>query len=299
MRKTNFLRILVGLVICLCPAVLSAHSFWINCYESLAHAPGHVMLSLGYGHGIPMDDLLDSPGAKLRVDSYELVAPDMRRTGLPLPAEGEETGIKTVSDIIVRGGDLGIRKLSFTETTGDGVYQIGAVSKPDFYTFYVNEKGRKKWVIESMDQVENAREIIQSSKYKAMAKAYFAKGRWHEPKPLGHDLEIIPLTDLTSVKAGDMVKFKVLFMGKKFSSIPSKKERITVVSNTFGGPDGFYLGDDIQRGEAAIRIPTPGQWVATVYYVQDVEKDELLAPLADKCRQVHYVATISFTVKPG
>jgi uncharacterized GH25 family protein len=280
------------------PAVVSAHSFWINAYESLTHLPGHVLISLGYGHSIPMDDLLDSPGAKLRVDSYELVDPEMQRTGLPLPVANEEPESKAGAGVTIRGGDLGIQKLSFTETTGEGIYQIGAVSKPDFYTLFVNEKGRKKWLIKPMDQVENAKEIIQSCKYKAMAKSYFAKGQWQEPEPLGHDLEIIPLTDLSSVQTGDLVTFKVLLMGEEFSSTPSQIERITATSNTFGGPDGYYLGADIHGGEASIRIPTPGQWVATVYFVQDVQSDERLASLSNKCLQVHYVASISFTVKP-
>ena len=132
-----------------------------------------------------------------------------------------------------------------------------------------------------------------------MAKTFFAHQKWTQPKALGHTLEIIPMTDLSAVTAGDLVEFKIIFMNEPFSSLPSQIERITAVSNTYGGPDNFYLAANIYGGKAAIRIPTAGQWVATVYYVQDISQNERLAPLATKCRQVHYVASISFNLKPG
>ncbi|MBN1907395.1 MAG: DUF4198 domain-containing protein [Deltaproteobacteria bacterium] len=275
-----------------------AHTFWINCYDSQSHEPGHVMVSLGYGHSVPMDDLLDSDGAEMKLTSYELVDPAMKKSSLPMPVFDGNQGMKNASGIIVKRGDLGISKLTFSEDAEEGTYQIGATSKPDYYTLVVNDKGRRKWILKPMDEIKDAKEIIQSTKYQAMAKGFFTKGKWTDPKPLGHELEIIPMTDLASVRAGDLVEFKILLMNEPFSSTPSQIERITAVSNTFGGPDNFYIAADIARGKARLRFSTPGQWIVSVYHVKEVSKDERLKNLEKKCIQAHYVASISFNVRP-
>ena len=46
------------------------------------------------------------------------------------------------------------------------------------------------------------------------AKSFFTVGQWTDPNPVGHLLEIIPTSDLSKVKAGELVSFKVLYKGK-------------------------------------------------------------------------------------
>lgn len=38
-----------------------AHSMWINNFYSDAHAPGHSIVSIGWGHAMPMDDIRTPP----------------------------------------------------------------------------------------------------------------------------------------------------------------------------------------------------------------------------------------------
>jgi len=47
-----------------------AHSFWVNTFESFAHQPGHVTVGLGWGHTLPIDDILNSPNGKILVESF-------------------------------------------------------------------------------------------------------------------------------------------------------------------------------------------------------------------------------------
>ncbi len=63
-------------------SVAQAHSVWINAFHATTHKPGHVMLSLGWGHALPMDDILNSPNGVLQVKTFTLIAPDMSRTDL-------------------------------------------------------------------------------------------------------------------------------------------------------------------------------------------------------------------------
>jgi len=274
-----------------------SHTLWINCFDSFSHKPGHAIVSIGYGHRLPLDDFLDSRNAQCRIISYELADPGMNRVALPLPKLSEEKGKPTGLGITVRSGDIGLQKLSFTDESPSGTFQVGAVSKADFFTLYENEKGRKKWAFKPMDQVKSG-QVIQSCLYKAMAKTCFSKGEWRTLQPLGHDLEIIPMTDLSGIRAGEQAVFKVLFFKKSYSSTPSNIARITAHSNTFGGPDNYYLAANLIDGKAGIRIPAPGQWVVNVYVSQDVEKNKALSSLTGKCLQVHHTASLSFTVKP-
>lgn len=296
--KKKSLNIIAGLLLIGFSSSAQAHMFWINLYESFSHPPGHTIVSLGYGHAIPMDDLLVSKGATLRLATYELVDPDLGRTQLPKPSMENKEGLKTNPGIIVHSGDLGIRKLSLTDKTKPGTYQVVAISKSDFYTLYKNKKGKRKWEIKPMNEIEDAEKIIHSVKYKALAKAFFSVKNWTDPKPLGLDLEIIPKTDLSNVHVGDVVQFQINLMGRPFSSKPNKIERITATSNSFGGPDGFFLAANIYRGKAQFRMPAAGQWVVSVNLMQEVKSEEDFKKLVDKCTAIGYVSSISFNVKP-
>ncbi len=149
-----------------------------------------------------------------------------------------------------------------------------------------------------MDAVAGKGEIVQSCLYKAMAKAYFTKGEWTEPRPLGHEVELIPKTDISHLRVGDVAVFGVRFMDRVYTSTESHIVKIEATSNTFGGPNKYYLGANVYGGKAQFRFPTPGQWVVSINIQQDVAKDDSLDSLKGKCLQVLYNASISLTVYP-
>ena len=294
--KKNAINLFMILVCLLITVPASAHTLWINLYECFTHPPGHAIAAIGWGHRIPLDDLLD----QVTLAAYELVDPDLKRTALPLPATKKGETFETGSGMAVSVGDAGLRKLSLTENAKPGIYQVALASGDNFYSTYLDEKGRKKWVPKPMNQVEGAKEILAGMKYKSYAKAFFTVGgKWTDPKPLGNDLELMPLIDLSHVHVGDMVSFKVTLMGEPLSTMPEKGlEYITATSNTFGGPDGFFLSAMLHNGKGSFRMPTAGQWVVNVYTSYDVDPEKGPKALAEKCTKVFYAGTISFNVKP-
>jgi uncharacterized GH25 family protein len=297
MKRTS-LSLIAGLLLIAFSSPVMAHTLWINLYESFAHPPGHAMVSLGWGHAVPMDDLLVSEAGSISLATFDLIDPELNRTALPMPETKMEDVIETTSGMTTQCGDLGIRKLSLTYKTKPGTYQVVATSRVDFFTKYLDKKGKQKMVTKPLDEVKDASKVLFSVKYKSFAKAFMAVKKWTDPKPLGFDLEIMPLTDLSNVHVGDLVSFQVTFMGKPIVISPKNVIYLTATSNSFGGPDNFFLAAYIMNGKAQFRMPSAGQWVANVYVKQDVTPESNLKELVGKCTTVYYAGTISFNVKP-
>jgi len=297
MKRASLTFILCVLLVAFSsPAI--AHTLWINLYESFAHPPGHAMVSLGWGHTVPMDDLLVSKAGSIQLSTFDLVDPDQGRTALPMPVLNMEDVIKTSGGMTAQCGDMGIRKLSLTDKTKPGTYQVVAASKESYFTMYLDKKGKQKMGMKPLDEVRGAHKVLFSVKYKSFAKAFFAVKNWTDPKPLGFDLEIMPMTDLSNVHVGDVVPFQISLMGKPFSMGADTIEYMTAHSNSFGGPDNFFLAAYIMNGKAQFRMPAAGQWVVNVYVRQDVTPESDLKDLVGKCTTVYYAGTISFNVKP-
>jgi len=249
MKRTS-LGVIAGLLLIAFSSPARAHTLWINLYESYAHPPGHAMVSLGWGHAVPLDDLLVSEAGSIPLATFDLIDPELNRTALPMPETKMEDVIQSSPGMTVQCGDLGIRKLGMTAKTKPGTYQVVVTSRDNFFTKYLDKKGKQKLAIKPLDEVKDAHKVLFSVKYKSFAKAFMAVKKWTDPKPLGHDLELIPMTDLSNVHVGDVVPFQITFMGKPFSCGPSGIEYITATSNSFGGPDNFFLAAYIMNGKA-------------------------------------------------
>lgn len=276
----------------------AAHKLWVNLHESYTHSPGHVLTSLGWGHAVPLDDLLASSIGTFQLASYDLIDPSGNKTGLGLPEGKRQEAVDAQAGMKIQPGDLGIRKLSLGKETKPGTWQVAAVSKESFFTQYIDKKDRQRMTPKPMDQITNAKQILASVKYKTFAKSFTAVKEWTPPKPLGHELELMPLTNLADVQVGDLVRFDVSFMGKPLTFTADTIEYMTATSNSFGGPDKFSLYSRLVNGKAQFRMPAAGQWVVNVYVRQEVTPDGPLKELSGKCTTVFHSGTISFTVKP-
>ncbi len=272
-----------------------AHTFWVNTFDSTAHQPRHVLVTLGYGHSFPIDDLLTD----LTLESFTLYDPELKSTSLPLPVTQQTEAMKLDNHLQVVSGDLAARKIILAKNCPTGVYQVSAESRDNYWTYYIDKKGRKRWAAKPMNEVQEAKKILRGMRYHPFAVSYFTVGKWQIPKSLGQELEIIPMTDLSNVHAGDLVKFKVLFMGKELSTDPSLSiEYITAKSDAFGAAEKFSLASLLFNGKGQFRLPAAGNWLVNVYTRQNVTKDNALKHLSKKCTTVLYSSSVTFAVKP-
>ncbi len=278
-------------------SLAQAHSVWINVFRSHVHQPPHAMVSLGWGHALPMDDVLNSPNGRIQINTFELITPDLKRTSLILPSAQENPVINSSKDFDIFSGNLATQKVAFKKDSLTGVYQFALSSKPNFYTQYIDKKGNKRLVLKPKDELSDIDTVIMSFKYQAFAKSYLSLGKWHHPEPLGQGLEIIPRTDLSNLHAGDLVEVDVLFYGKPLSTTAKSIDFITAHSPGFGQGDGFELFSYLINGKAQFRVQSAGQWIVNVNHKDDVSQDGPLKHLFGKVEQVYHGASLTFNVK--
>ncbi len=295
MKTTCFITALTML----CAGSVNAHSLWVNINKSFLVPPqDHVITSLGFGHTMPLDDFLVSKSGRIEIEKYSLVGPDNSISNLVPPVIKDETSTTSKTGMEIVPGDLGLRKISLTDISIPGTYQVAAESKATYFSGYVDANGKNRMAAKPMDEIKDAKSFTFSLRYKATAKSYFSVEKWSQPKPLGYDLEIIPETDITNVRAGDLVTFTIRLNGKPLTCDMKSMKYLHMDSNTFGSPDQYMLSAYIMDGKAQIRVPTAGAWRASVMVEQEVTKDNEFKELAKKCKSVKYAASVSFTAKP-
>lgn len=290
-------KILVLLALLVWASPVFAHSVWINNFESHAHASHHAMVSLGWGHALPMDDILSSPNGRIAIKRFELFDPDMKKTALLKPPFKLSKPELSTDNIELYAADLGTQKIAFKKESDKGVYQLSAVSAPSFYTQYIDQKGRTRLKLKPKDEVDGLKKVLMAVKYQAFAKSYISNGTWTNPAPLGHGLEIIPRTDLSDLHVGDLVEVDVLFYGKPLTATAKSIEYITAQSSSFGQSDGFALYSHLKKGKAQFRVQSAGQWMISVSHKDDVTPDGPLKELYGKADQVYHGASLTFNVK--
>lgn len=273
------------------------HSIWINLFESHTHQPPHAMVSLGWGHALPMDDILTSTNARIAIERFELLEPDLTKTDLLKPDFKLSQPVLSTKNFDLFAADLAVQKVALNKDSAPGVYQFGVESRPTFYTHYIDTSGKTRMKLKPKDQLDDVKKVLMSFKYQAFAKSCLTVGKWTDPTPLGHGLEIIPRTDLSDLKVGDMVEVDVLFYGKPLNVTARSMEYITAHSSSFGQSDGFALISYIVNGRAQFRIQTAGQWMIGVYHKDDVTEDGPLQDLWGKAEQVYHGASLTFNVR--
>lgn len=274
-----------------------AHSLWVTLFESHTHKPGHIISSIGWGHTPPLDDLLTSTNGSASIEEYYVMTPDGKKLSLGVPTSKSSVE-KHAPYTHITSSDIGIRKIEILEKSPEGTYQVIAKNKEGFFTRYINAKGKMRMAPKPIDKLTDVKEVLESVKFTMTGKSFYTVGKWSPPKEIGTELEIIPTCDLSNVHPGDMVTFNISFMGKPVTTDSNAINYMTLTSDTFGGPDGFFLSSYIMNGKAQFRIPSSGHWVANVYIAQDVDKNASLAKFAKQCSKIFSGATISFTTNP-
>jgi uncharacterized GH25 family protein len=277
---------------------LSAHSLWINSFESFVHKPGHTTVGLGWGHVSPIDDILNSPSGKIIVEKFTITSPNGTMTKLRIPSSKIQEPTQKNNNFDIYAADTGLQKIALKKGSQKGVYKIEAQSKPTFYTQYINQKGQTRLKLTSKDNISDIKKVLMSVKFEAFATSYLTLGTsWKQPKELDKGLELIPLTDLSNVRIGELVRFKVLFYGKPLSVSAKSMDYISASSNTFGQKDGFALMSYIKDGIAQFRVQSAGQWIVTCNHKDTVDKEGKLKSLFGKVNYVFNSASLTFNVK--
>lgn len=276
---------------------VQAHNFWVNSFESFAHKPGHITVGLGWGHTLPIDDILNSPNGKMVVKEFCIIDPAGNKTLLRIPSSKIAEVEKETANFDVYNADIGLQKIALKKKSMDGVYKIQAKSKPTFYTSYIDTKGRKRLKLKPKDKLKDIEKVMMSVKYQAHAVSYLTLNKWQSPKISNKGLEIIPMTDLSNVKVGDLVEFKVLFMGKPVSSSPGKEAFLTSTCPSFDRGRKFSLYSKIKHGKAEFIAQSAGQWIVGTKHKGKITKEGPLKDLYGKADFSITGSSLTFNVK--
>jgi uncharacterized GH25 family protein len=305
--KRLYILLIISLSLTLVSSSLSAHDFALITRPSMTHPHGCVNISIMYGHSIPMDDFLPAK----RIATYSLYDPLLGKLDLPFNTDANNDityankGIKKdgFESATLQTGENFLQRIIFTEQTIPGVYQATGSLKKTFLTTWDDEKGRRHWTPKSMDEVtksKKVKDIKMSILYQSFAKSFVTKGDWVQPEPVGHDLELIPLTDLSNVHAGDFITFKILLNGKPYTPKNIPPAKLTAYGENYGmqeSPDFYYgIWSNIVDGTAKIRVTDPGIWLVKLFVKQPIKDTPSNKELRKKVTEVAYIATASFYV---
>lgn len=253
----------------LLPSAGFAHTIWIN---ATAFSPAFhqkfgaaTKTFFGYGHRYPVDDFLPAD----QLAEFVLIGPDGEKKAIELDNKTGflETGI------------------SFKEP---GQYIVAAALRPGFYTMYMagNEIHHKLGPRTGLERV------ILSQYYEQYTKGLISAGEEGGEsfqKPVGHRMEIVPLSNSYSLRGngGDTMKISVLFNGK-----PAKFCDVFATYNGFANTDDFaFAGKTDANGIANIRLTHWGNWL-----VKATMKVPPTAEMRDQCNDMHYTATLTFEI---
>ncbi len=244
-----------------------AHSFWLNATDFLPDYSekfgAKSIIYMGYGHHYPVHDFLQPDD----LESYEHIMPGGEKNNLTSGNSGYlETSVKLPKP---------------------GLHIIAASLKPGFYTMS-EENGRIK---HSMEPKTGLKNVVKSVYHHRFAKALLVAGDSSGDgykQVLGQKIEIIPQSDPTTLKTGDMLSIQVLLDGN-----PAKYFNVNATYAGFSSKDdyAFYTKTD-SKGMAQVRIIHYGPWLIRVDdYIK--AKDDM----AEKCDFMHYTATLTFEVR--
>jgi len=274
---------------------MSAHTFWVNAIESKNYSPSSASVSLGWGHNTPIDDMLNSYNGKITVKEFTLNSPSFEKINLRVPLSALAKAQQKTKNFDVYDYDIALQKIAFNKKSKEGVYRLEAKSEENYLLKYIDTKNRTRLKFTSMDKAKNVQSVLSSIQTKRTARAYITLGKWKKIKPLNEGLELIALNDLSKVKVGDLLKFDVLFYGKKIKD-NAKMEYISASSNTFGQKDKFSLLSYIVDGKAQIRVQSKGQWLISTTHKEAVENNGALKHLKNKVKYIEETTTLTFMV---
>ena len=212
LRKTYIVLMVTVFCSVIVGGAAHAHNLWLNPSDYFPKVGTTVDIGIGWGHKYPANRV-DQEVKDGRVETITAVAPD-----------GKTIDLSKVS--------AALYQLKIDEP---GAWLITAQIKPGFFT--TTPEGRK-W--------GNKKEIanpIKCTNFFIQAKAVLIAGDSDKnfSNKAGQRLEIVPLTNLDQIKAGEALSIQLLFDGKP---LPDAKVRATYAG---------FEADDIAPHQAAAK----------------------------------------------
>lgn len=270
-----------------------AHTFWINLSEHTAHKPGHLLVNIGWGHQIPIDDMINSENASINLEKFQMID-ESGVSKLYFPEFSPPKPFLEGDKFSVFEADFAFNKISLKKDMLKNV-TFEAVTKPAFVTQYIDKNGKSRLKQKPLDEISDVSKVLFAIKYQAFAKRYLNFSG--ELKPLGHALEIMPKGDMSNLKVGDEVEFEAFFNGKKISLSDKMSEFIRADNENLNQSGGTAYYSFLMDGVAKIRLTHAGEWVVSISYNQEVTKDGELKELFGKTKSVFHAASLAFRVK--
>lgn len=232
-----------------------AHDFWVDGYNSSVFK-GY----LGYAHYFFTPEKI----AKDRVDIFEplvIIDKDLKSTTLINEGENYQYNSKQALD--------------------DGTYILKSSYKP---TFWIKAKDNKWEMGKTKKDVQNAQSCEQTSRFaKGIVNIGDDKNDF-VTKPIGQNLEIVPLDNPSNFKVGVPFKVQVLLDGK-----PAKTVEVKGTFENFTEGQFAFYGTTDSKGEIEILPLRGGKWVLLTKATKPYENED--------CDKISYSSTLSFQVK--
>ncbi|KMQ52550.1 DUF4198 domain protein [Chitinispirillum alkaliphilum] len=265
MRKSSHKTAFIVSLLMIIPSLVSAHSLWLNASTYRPESARDVyntIVYFGYGHMFPVHDFL----RREQVREFRLISP-----------EGEES---------IEAGEGGFLATPLM-LNGSGAYTVTSATQKGFYTMY--REGER--IQHKMGNMEGLSNVIVSLYYEQYAKALISAGETNESdfiEPVGHNIEIVPVTNPYNLKVGDHLPIKVLFNGR-----PASFCMIEATYVGFSEEEEFAFSTRTDgRGNGVVRLLHPGRWIvfATV-------RRPARGELEGQALEEKYTASLTFSVR--
>lgn len=251
--------VIITLGIIFSATAATAHDAWIEARD-YSMAPGEELtLVMAYDHYFPTRIFMTGED----LDEIYLLQPDGGRMALNGYSDVEYKSDQTLSQ--------------------KGAHLVAATQKGTFWT--KTTKGYQKG--KSKKGLKNAIACTYSAKF---AKAVVNVGDGGSDlisKPLGHDLEIIPLANPAALRSGDNLPVQVLYKGNPLggAQVLATYAGFSQEKNTF-----CYATKTDAEGKAVIRVDTRGIWLVTAH-------NKVAYPDSDECDQNSFAASLTVEIQ--
>jgi uncharacterized GH25 family protein len=142
-----------------------------------------------------------------------------------------------------------------------GTYVLTAETNPGYYTVYVDEKGRQRHTIKPKSAIADWAVKIKKSLYsKQYTKTYVV---CETPSPqfparVGLPLELVPTSDVSRLKTGDVLGLNIYFNGEPYAGTGTWDA--TYMGFSTVAEDNAYPKREISGNTLRIPIPVSGRW---------------------------------------